>query len=108
VTLTGEVERQYQKAAAEQAVRPLVGVRGLISDITVRPRARASEVKEQIGAALRRYAELDANRVRVETRDGEVRLHGAVRSWPERQQVERAAWAAPGVTRVDNEISVSP
>jgi osmotically-inducible protein OsmY len=108
VTLSGEVAWQYQKAAAEHAVRPLVGVRGVISDITVKPRARASQVKEQIDAALRRYAELDAQRVRIETHNGTVRLHGAVRSWPEREQVERAAWAAPGVSRVINDIVVAP
>ena len=108
VTLTGQVDRQYQKAAAEQAVRSLVGVRGLISDIAVIPRARASQVKEQIDVALRRYAELDAQRVRVDTHDGDVTLRGAVRSWPERQQIERAAWAAPGVSHVTNEIVVAP
>lgn len=70
--------------------------------------ATCSWVKEQIDAALRRYAELDAQRVRVETHDGEVTLRGAVRSWPERQQVERAAWAAPGVSHVTNEIVVAP
>ena len=108
VTLSGNVDWQYQKAAAEQAVRPLVGVRGLISDITVTPRAHVSQVKEQIDAALRRYAELDADRVRVETDDGDVTLRGAVRSWPERRQIERAAWAAPGVSHVTNEIVVAP
>lgn len=108
VTLTGVVDWQYQKTAAEQAVRPLVGVRGVISDIAVKPRARASQVKEQIDAALRRYAEIDARAVRVETHDGEVTLRGAVRSWPERAQVERAAWAAPGVARVTNEVIVAP
>lgn len=108
VTLTGEVDWQYQKAAAEGAVRALVGVRGLISDLVVKPRAHASQVKEQIDAALRRYAEVDAKAIRVETHDGAVTLRGVVRSWPERDQVERAAWAAPGVAQVKNDVIVAP
>lgn len=108
VTLEGHARSFWEKDAAVEAAQRVAGVRGLISDITLTPRARASLVKEQIDAALRRYAEVDAKAIRVETHDGDVTLRGVVRSWPERAQVERAAWAAPGVVHIDNEIIVAP
>ena len=98
VTLEGEVDWYYQKEAAEDAVRTLLGVRGVIDQITVKPRASATEVKSRIEAAFRRSAELDAEKIRVETHDGKVTLRGDLHSWAERQEAERTAWAAPGVT----------
>ena len=108
VTLEGQVDWQYQRAAAEDAVRPLLGVRGVINDIVVKPRASASDVKTRIEAAFRRSAEVDAKKVRIEAHGGKVTLHGDVRSWSERQEAERTAWAAPGVSSVENLIAVTP
>lgn len=106
ITLEGTVDWQYQKAAAEKALRYLHGIRGITNAITVSPSSSTPGVKEKIEAALRRSAEIDAQRITVETRDGKVTLRGQVRSWTELRQVQRAAWAAPGVTAVDNDLVV--
>lgn len=106
VTLEGEVEWNFQRDNAESAVRRLRGVKGVGNQINVTPKVMASEVKRKIDEAFRRSAEIDANRVTVETSGSEVVLMGSVRSWAERQEAQRAAWAAPGVTRVDNRITV--
>ena len=108
VTLEGNVAWQYQKESAEEAVRHLLGVRGVLNEITVTPRASATDVKARIEAAFRRSAELDAQKVRVETHDGKVTLHGELHSWAERQEAERTAWAAPGVSQVENLIAITP
>jgi osmotically-inducible protein OsmY len=106
VTLEGTVDWQYQKQAAERAVRGLTGVRGVSNLIEVKPHARPTQVKAQIEEALKRSAELDANRIVVETDGDKVILRGTVRSWAEREEAERAAWRAPGVRSVDNRITV--
>jgi osmotically-inducible protein OsmY len=108
LTLEGTVEWQYQKHAAERAVRYLTGVKGVTDLITIQPRVTSTEVKQKIEEALKRSAEMDARRVDVKVRDGEVILEGTVRSWAEREEAERAAWAAPGVRRVEDHIAVSP
>ena len=84
------------------------GVKGLTNLIQLQQRVPPAEIKEKIEEAFRRSAELDAARIAVETDGGAVILKGTVRSWAERQEAERAAWAAPGVTRVDNRIVISP
>ena len=99
ITLEGEVDWQYQKDAAFEAVHHLVGVQGVTNLITVKPRVSATEVKSRIEAAFRRSAELDAQKVQVETHDGKVTLARRVHSWAERQEAERTAWAAPGSLR---------
>jgi len=108
VTLEGDVEWQYQRLTAERAVRPLKGVKGIINDIKIKPRVEPSDIKQKIQEALRRSAEVDANQITVETSGGEVILKGKVRSWVERDEAERVAWRAPGVTKVDDRIVVSP
>jgi osmotically-inducible protein OsmY len=108
VTLEGQVEWQYQRQTAENAVRRLKGVKGVSNLIQLKPQAQPSEIKRKIQEAFRRNAEVDANRIVVETRGSEVVLKGTVRSWIEREEAERVAWSAPGVTKVEDQIIVSP
>jgi osmotically-inducible protein OsmY len=107
VTLEGEAEWQYQRQTAENAVRRIKGVKGVSNTILLRPHIEPTEVKRKIEEALRRSAEVDASRITVEANGSEVILKGTVRSWIEREEAERAAWAAPGVTRVDDRIVVT-
>jgi osmotically-inducible protein OsmY len=108
VTLEGEVEWQYQKQVAENAVRRIKGVKNVVNTIRLKPSVKPTEVKTKIVDALRRNAEVDANRIQVETHGGEVILKGTVRSWIEREEAERVAWSAAGVTKVEDRIVVAP
>jgi osmotically-inducible protein OsmY len=110
VTLEGEVEWNYQREYAERAVRWIRGVKGVSNLVRLKlhDQPRREEIKHKIEEAFRRSAVVDANRVTVETHGTEVVLKGAVRSWAEREEAERAAWLAPGVTKVDNRIAVGP
>ena len=108
VTLEGELEWQYQRNAAENAVRCLMGVKGVTDSITIKPQVSAADVKAKIESAFARRAQLDANQIRVESTGSRVTLRGNVHSWDEKEQAEQAAWAAPGVTRVENNLLVGP
>jgi osmotically-inducible protein OsmY len=106
VILEGEVDWEYQRKAAEFAVRYLTGVRGVTNAIKIKPRPFAPDVRRRIQDALKRSAEVDSKRISVETGDGRVTLRGTVRTWAERKDAETAAWSAPGVTAVDDQIAI--
>jgi osmotically-inducible protein OsmY len=108
VTLEGTVEWHYQRNIAEAAVGYIRGVKSVTNLIGLRPRAEPIEIKKRIEEAFRRSAEIDANHITVEANGSEVVLKGSVRSWAERVEAERAAWAAPGVTKVEDRLAVSP
>jgi osmotically-inducible protein OsmY len=108
VALSGELDWYFQRESAEHLVRDLLGVVGVTNHITVKPRVSVVDIEAKIEAALKRSAELDARRIHVGAKDGQVTLTGTARSWAERQQAERAAWSAPGVKLVDDRIAVTP
>jgi len=108
MTLEGAVEWQYQKTTAENAVRRVKGVKGVTNVIAVKPKVEPSELKRKIMEAFKRNAEVDANRITVEASGSEVILKGTVRSWIEREEAERVAWSAPGITKVEDRIVVWP
>ena len=107
LTLTGTVEWQYQREAAGHDLPRLFGVTGVTNLIRVKPKVRASVVREKIEAALMRSAAIDARHIDVQTKSGTVILRGTVRSIAERHEAERAAWSAPGVTQVDDRLAVT-
>lgn len=108
ITLDGNVDWQFQRNAAEHAVRYLAGVKGLFNHIVVQQATVSPpDVRAGIDAALQRSAMVDASRVTVEALDGKVTLRGTLRSWAERQDAEIAAWAAPGVSKVEDLITVA-
>ncbi len=112
ITLSGDVDWWYQKDAAGDTVRNLLGVRGLSNNIAIAPRTpiavNAQDIKDKIESAFQRNALLDSRRITVEIRGGKVILRGSVRNWAEREQVERAASAAPGVFDIESHIIINP
>ncbi|MET0325665.1 MAG: BON domain-containing protein [Ilumatobacteraceae bacterium] len=106
VTLTGDVDWDFERRAAERAVRNLPGVKGITNTIIVKPTVKAQNVRSLIEETFKREATLDARGINVEVSGTEVTLRGTVRSWLERHEAEKAAWTAPGVTAVHNHITV--
>jgi len=107
VTLSGEVKWEFERNTAFDAVRYLAGVKGVRDQITIKPKVQPTEVKDKIEKAFERSAVLDAKKVKVEAVGGDVTLSGNVRSWAERDEAYWAAWSAPGVRKVANQITVS-
>ena len=107
ITLEGTVEWNYARERAEHAVKRVRGAKSVTNSITLKPKVAPYEVRRRIEDAFRRSAEIDASRVTGEAHGSEVVLRGTVKSWAEREEAERAAWAAPGVTKVDNRVTIS-
>lgn len=107
VTLTGELEWEYQRQAAEKSVRNLMGVVGVTNAIKISPKVQAVDVEKRLREALARQAEREASRIQVTVEGSQVHLKGKVHSWVERSAVQGAAWSAPGVSQVINELTLS-
>jgi len=108
IDLKGNVDYQYQKDAAGDAVRVLKGVQGIRNFVIVTPSSISPrDIKGKIEKALERAAQVDAQNITVETEGGKVTLHGDVKTWTEREEAERAAWAAPGVFEIENDIRIA-
>jgi osmotically-inducible protein OsmY len=106
VTLTGLADWDFQRHNAEAAVRPLAGVRGIVNKIKLRAREAPDYVAHRIHEALARYAEDEGTHIEVLVADGTATLRGTVNSWAEHAVVQQAAWSAPGIQRVLNELKV--
>lgn len=106
ITLSGSVDWNYQRQAAENEVRKLNGVKGVMNNVTLTSVVQAGDLKRRIQDALKRHAEVEADAVSVDVRnDGTVRIEGRVDNWSEMQAVEHAVWSAPGVQRVDDHLT---
>lgn len=107
VTLSGEVDWHFQREAAEQAVLGLEGVGAVINVIQIRQRPMAADLKVRIEDALKRDAEVEAQNIQVDVDQGRVTLRGTVSDWREREAIESAVWAAPGVIMVDDRVVIA-
>ena len=106
ITLGGEVDWEYQRRNAESTVRPLTGVIGVSNGIALKPRVSPSHIADRIREALTRQAEREANKIDVTVTGSNVTLRGVVHSWSERAAAQGAAWSAPGITTVNNELKI--
>ena len=104
--MSGQVDWGYERNMAKTAIENLDGVKMVVNEIMIKPKPMAGDISKQINSAFQRYASIDANKVKVSVTANKVTLTGAVRSWSEREDAEDAAWAAPGVNQVINNIVV--
>jgi osmotically-inducible protein OsmY len=107
VTLNGEVDWQFQKEAAAQAVRTLIGVVGVSNLIEIKPTRNADDVGQNITRALHRSGLHDPNTIKVSAQGGTIKLTGLVTTWNARELAGKTAWSAPGATFVENDIAVT-
>ena len=107
ISLTGVVDWDFQRAAAARAVHRLYGVRQITNEITLKPRVQSEDIHALIKHALERQGQIEADHIKVSVDGGKVSLRGHVKSWPDRAVIENAAWAAPGVNAVDDQVTVS-
>ena len=107
VTLSGEVDWEYQRQAAENGVRCLMGVTGVSDQIVVKPKVSLSAVKSEIEAALKRRAAADAKEISVNVQGADVTLTGTVHSWSERELAKHSAWGTPGVRNVVDKMAIA-
>jgi osmotically-inducible protein OsmY len=107
VTMTGKVDWHFQSEAAEQAIRPLAGVVGISNQVVLKPRVSTGNIVDNIMHALHRSWFFDPHTINVSAQEGDVRLSGSVTSWHDRRVAAQTAWAAPGVTNVENDITVA-
>ena len=107
VTLNGEVDWNFQKSAAFKAASRIGGVKGVVNSVAVRAKASTIDVRERIMAAFKRTSAVDANALNITVDGGTVKLSGRVHGWNERKLAEEAAWSAPGVTKVEDNIALA-
>ena len=106
VTLSGELDWDFQRRALERMVRPLTGVVGIINNIGLKAAVAPVDLSKRIEDALTRQAIREAQRIEVTTNGGIITLKGRVHSWAEKNAAEGATWSAPGVTRIDNQLTI--